>query len=417
LRQKIGSRTTPLTAVVVLAFIATWIVLMSVKLSSDATDVPRYYDYGRAIRHGLIPYRDIQVEYPPVALPTFALPALVASGYRGYRIVFEALMAACGAGVIVAVSLTLARVRQLVTAPIVFVGAGTIALGPIVLGHYDLWPALLVSAALAALVWDRTLTAAILIGVAIAAKIYAVVLVPLAIVWIWRRFGRRRAAICLTAIVSAVLACFLPFVVASPGGVWWSLSDQANRPLQIESSAAAAILAAHQLISLQIGIDFSHRSVNLGGTGPALAGTLSVAAEILALLFVWISFARNRQDRRTLLRSATAAVLVFVLLGKVFSPQFLIWLIPLVAVVGGTLALGSSCALGAAILLTRAYFPGRWRNLIKLEALPTWLLVARDAVLLGILAAIVVPMVAAALKRRKPAAPLRDPLPGRPLGD
>jgi hypothetical protein len=386
---------------------------MSIKLATNATDVPRYYQYGRAVRDGLVPYRDFRVEYPPVALAVFVLPSLVASAYRGYRVAFEALMAACGAGVIVSVRLTLSRLRQAVVLPIVFVAAATLALGPVTLGHYDLWPTLLVSAALAALLCERTSTAAVLIGFAIAAKIYAVVLVPVAIVWIWRRFGRRRGAICLAAVVATVLVCFLPFVIVSPGGVWWSLTDQAGRPLQIESSAAAALLAAHQVFSLPIGVDFSHTSVNLGGRSASAAAAITTAAEILLLLFVWYAFARRALSRRALVRSSTAAVLVFVLLGKVFSPQFLIWLIPLVPLVGGGLALGGACALGVAIVLTRAYFPGRWSDLIRFEALPSLLLVLRDAVLLAFLVAIV----AAMLRRRTVTEPLRDPLPGRPLGD
>jgi hypothetical protein len=37
-------------------------------------DTPTYEGYGFAIRHGLVPYRDIPVEYPPGALPVFVAP-------------------------------------------------------------------------------------------------------------------------------------------------------------------------------------------------------------------------------------------------------------------------------------------------------------------------------------------------------
>src|SRR5206468_855150 len=146
-------------------------------------------------------------------------------------------------------------------------------------------------------------------------------------------------------------------------------------PLQLESSAAALLLAAHQLTSLPIGVAFSHSSVNLGGRSAAVAAAVSVVAEIALLVFVWFTFARGALKPRSLIRSSTAAVLAFVLLGKVFSPQFLLWLIPLVPLLGGVLAIGGSFALGAAILLTRAHFPGHWSDLIRFEALPPWLLV------------------------------------------
>jgi hypothetical protein len=374
----------------VVAFAIGWIALMSIKTAGNATDVPRYRAYGEAIRHGHVPYRDFRVEYPPGSLLAFVLPALAATGYRGYRIAFEVLMGLCGIGLIVVTALVLVRLRARIAPSLAFVAAAIPALGPITLGHFDLLPALFVSATLAALVWERPRTAAVLLGLAIATKIYALVLVPVAAVWIWRRLGRRQTEVWLGTTAATVLACFLPFVILSPGGVLWSLSDQAGRPLQLESSAAAGLLAAHQLFSLPLGVEFSHTSANLGGQNAAVAGAATVAAEILVLLSVWIAFARGRGDLRGLARSSTTAVFAFVLLGKVFSPQFLLWLIPLVPLVGGMLALGGSAGLGLSILLTRAYFPGRWSDLIGFEALPTWLLVARDGVLLAVLAALLV---------------------------
>jgi hypothetical protein len=374
----------------VLGLAVGWIVLMSIRTAGNATDVPRYQTYGEAVRHGRVPYRNFRLEYPPGSLFAFVVPALVATGSRGYRIAFEALMGLCGAGVILATALALARLRGRTAPSLAFVAVAILALGPIALGHYDLLPALLVSAAVAALLWERLTTAAVVIGLAIAAKLYALVLVPLAVIWLWRRFGRRRAAIWLGWVAAIVLACFLPFLILSPGGVLRSLSDQAGRPLQIESSAAAALLAAHQLVSLQIGVEFSHNSVNLGGRSAAIASATTVAAEILLLAFVWLRFARGGVDSRSLVRSSTVTVFVFVLLGKVFSPQFLLWLIPLVPLVGGMLAVGGSALLGVAVLLTRAYFPGRWSGLIRFEALPTWLLVTRDGLLLLLVAALLV---------------------------
>jgi uncharacterized membrane protein len=362
---------------------------MALKLTTDATDVPRYHQYATEIRHGDVPYRDFSFEYPPAALVPIAAPALLASGARSYRIAFELLMALCGCGTVVAGALVLVRLQARVLPATAAVAAGTIALGPIVLGHFDLWPVFLLSAALAALLWDRTSLAAVLLGVAIAAKIYPFVAVPLALVWIWRHSGARRAWTWLGIVAAAAFACFVPFLAVSPGGVWDSLTGQASRPLQLESTAAAALLAAHQLVSLQLGILFSHSSANLGGRSASVAATMTVIAEVAVLLFVWLDFARRPLDPQRLVRSVTAAVLAFVLLGKVFSPQYLLWLIPLVPLLEGLFAVGATVALAAAILLTRLYFPGRWHDLILFDALPSWLLVARDATLIGLLAALI----------------------------
>ena len=67
---------------------------------SQIVDTPIYQRYGDAIANGQVPYRDFQLEYPPAALPVFALPSLLRSDdgdLNGYRDGFEAEMLVCGA--------------------------------------------------------------------------------------------------------------------------------------------------------------------------------------------------------------------------------------------------------------------------------------------------------------------------------
>jgi hypothetical protein len=401
-----------------LAFLVLWGVLMTLRLTTNASDVPRYFMYGELMRNGHVPYRDFTLEYPPASTVVFGLPALLATGARGYRIAFEALMGLCGCGVLLASGVILQRQRARVVAPLAFTGAAVLGLGAISLGHYDLWPALLVSLAIAALLRERLVAAAVLLGLAIAAKIYAVVLLPLFVARLWRRSGRRGAWISAAVCASTVFAFYLPFFVLSPGGVLSSLREQADRPLQVESSAAAALLGAHQLLSVPIGITFSHWTVNLGGRSSQAAAVATILAEIAVLVHVWWRFSRRRQSDEAFLRAVAAVTLTFVVLGKVFSPQYLLWLIPLVPLVGGSLALFGSVSLGVSIVLTRAYFPRYWSDLIGLKALPTWLLVSRDAVLLGLLAALIRSAAASqGVSVSRPSRPsLRNPLPRRPLG-
>src|SRR5262249_15287002 len=157
--------------------------------------------------------------------------------------------------------------------------------------------------------------------------VYPVVLLPIGVAWVWRRNGPRAAAVWTGIAVAAAAACFLPFFVLAPHGLVSSVTGPANRPLQLESSAAARPLALHQLVSLPLGVGFAHSSANLGGRSASAATALTVVAEAVALLAVWTLFARGRADGLRLVRASAAAVLAFVALGKVFSPQFLLWLI------------------------------------------------------------------------------------------
>jgi hypothetical protein len=81
----------------------------------------------------------------------------------------------------------------------------------------------------------------------------------------------------------------------------------------------------------------------------------------------------------------------FVALSKVLSPQFLIWLIPLVPLVRGRRGLAASGLLGLALLLTQLWFPIRYWDLVAFEAVPSWLVLARDLVLLVLLAVLLLP--------------------------
>ncbi|MDP8910803.1 MAG: hypothetical protein M3M94_01905, partial [Actinomycetota bacterium] len=92
-------------------------------------------------------------------------------------------------------------------------------------------------------------------------------------------------------------------------------------------------------------------------------------------------------------QACAAAVCVFVALGKVLSPQFLIWLIALVPLVRGRRGLNSSVLLAAALVLTQLWFPSRYWELARgFEALPSFLVLARDLVLVALAATLALPL-------------------------
>ena len=65
--------------VAIAVFVAAWAGLhVGFYRHSHIADTPIYQRYGDAIANGQVPYRDFQLEYPPAALPVFALPSLLA---------------------------------------------------------------------------------------------------------------------------------------------------------------------------------------------------------------------------------------------------------------------------------------------------------------------------------------------------
>jgi hypothetical protein len=137
-----------------------------------------------------------------------------------------------------------------------------------------------------------------------------------------------------------------------------------------------------------------HGSQNLVGTGPDVLAALQTVLQALVLVGIWIWFARGPAEKERLVRAAVAAVCTFIALGKVFSPQFLIWLIPLVPLVRGRRGLAASGLFAAALVLTQAWFPFRyWDLALGFAATPSWLVLVRDLVMVGLLVVLVSPAV------------------------
>ena len=357
-------------------------------------DTVEYHRYGNAMLDGQVPYRDFGVEYPPGALPVFAAPAIGHDGFSLYNREFQILMALCGIGVLFAMTLalrSLAASAERMAAALAFAALAPLVLGSVILYRYDLWPAALAVGGLAAVLAGRERLGFASLGLGIAAKVFPAVLIPPALAYVWRTRGRREALLCLGAAAAVVAAVILPFLALAPHGVWDSVVRQATRPLQIESLASAVLLAAHQVGGLAITMESSRGSQNLSGSLPDALGTASSALLVVTLLGIWAAAARGPATPERLVRFSAASVVAFVSLGKVLSPQFLIWLIPLVPLVRGRRGLAASGLLGLALLLTQLWFPIRYWDLVAFEAVPSWIVLARDLALLALLAVLVFP--------------------------
>jgi hypothetical protein len=385
-------RFTELAAVAAAAlFLLSWAALHTAWYDDDEiVDIPVYASYGNAIEDGAVPYRDIRLEYPPGALPAFIVPALLSQDEQGYRDVFEWLMALFGVATVLLAAVTLRGLRaskERTVGALALIAAFPLLLGSVVLTRFDLYAAAFVAAALAALVHRRDRLGFALLGAAVAVKLYPAVLVPLALAYVWQRRGRREALVCVGFCAAVVALAFLPFLVVAPDGVAHSLGRQLSRPLQIESLGSAFYLAAHHVVGLDVEMRSGHGSQNLYATGTAATAGMLSFAQICVLVWIWL---RRPATAEGLVRWSAAALVAFVALGKVLSPQFLIWLVPVVPLVAGLRGLRASVLLAVALLLTQLWFPSRYWDLAReLDPLPSTLVLLRDLVLVALLVVLV----------------------------
>jgi uncharacterized membrane protein len=302
-------------------------------------------------------------------------------------------MAGCGIAMTLLVALALAGLRvdaRRVLAALALVALSPLLLGPVLLSRFDLLPAMLTAGALAALLWGRGRLGVALLAVAGATKLYPLVALPVVLLWVARTKGRREAAACGAVAAVTLAAFFGPFVAVSPDGMAHSLAVQASRPLQVESLGAAFLVAVHHLGGLHLTLHEDHGSKNILGAAAAAIGGAATLLQLAALILVGVLFARGSADRDRLVLAFAASVTAFVAFGKVLSPQYLIWLIPLVPLVPGPTRWKAGLLLAAALVLTQLWFPGRYGQYADhLRLTESLLVLARDLVLVAVFAVLV----------------------------
>jgi hypothetical protein len=368
----------------------------------DRGDLAEYFHYAQSTFHGEVPYRDFILEYPPGFLPVMLAPGTSSRAYFDrFRIVALALASVS----IVLLAVALFRVGA---AP-AELAAGTLVLATLprmlspglVVERFDVWPAMLVLVAVVALLYGRRNFAAAALGLAAAAKVYPLALLPLAIL---SRRGSAHIRRELAVFASSALALVLPFMLLAPRGlghVGWLL---VRRPLHVESLGGSVLLAAHRLDMYKPTITLSFaQSWDLAGPAAKIVAVASSLVEAAALVAVWSFFARGPRGEREFLLAVAATVVGFVAFGKVLSPQYLVWVAAAVP-----LALGRARAfvlLGTivAALLTRHVYVWAYDDLLE-AGRTSWVMLARNILLVAIYCSLLLELAARGSRRRNRAA-------------
>jgi hypothetical protein len=345
-------------------------------------DVTLYESYAQKMLDGQIPYHEFFFEYPPLSIVALVIPKVTGLDYAlSLRIEMWGLLAVT----LVAVLHTLRTIGADTTRVIgaaVLIGCSPALLGPIAFERFDAWPAALLSISLALLAAERWTSGSVGLALAICTKLYPVVVAPIALARVFAAAGRHattRAAIA-GAIAGAIVT--LPFAVVGFGGLGFSYYVQFKRPLQLESTGAALLLALDRLGVYDTTIQSGLSKDLAGGTaaGVALASLVTqLAAIALAVWWFW----RGPRTSASMLTAAAAAVAAFVAFGKVLSPQYVIWFVPLVPLVARRVWAPAMALTVAAVGLTGLYFPLHYSG-IRLVTDWIWVLVARDIALVAL---------------------------------
>lgn len=356
-------------------------VALLAALNGPAFQVEIFRDYADRIFGGAVPYADFLYEYPPLSLFILLLPRLFTSDPVGYAVLF-------GAEMLVFDIIILFLLSRIGARPLLLYGVGILLFWRLPYIRHDLVPVAAATAGAVLLLRGRTLWAAVLWGVGGALKLYPMVAAPALAFGASLRQTLWRWPVTGTVFAAGILWGILAF---GPEALRF-LNYHSDRPAMIESLPSNVLL-------LLPGAEVVHSFGSFNTVGPLgepLAGffeTFQIAATLLALAVVWYQ-GRGSDPRATAVRGAAAATFAFAVFGKVLSPHFLFWPLPLVALAAATGGLRFPRATWtlyfAAILLTTAINEQYWTIAENLPYFTT-MLTARNLLLLPLFVLILLP--------------------------
>ncbi len=384
---------------------------------------PQFYQYAGDFAVGKLPFRDVPVEYPPLAFVLILLPALPLLPFAGvaprpvpealplthllqpdpirygaYGVSFGLFMLALDA---LTLWLVLRFARRFVPGDATGYWSGLLYVALVfgdgaVLQKFDLVPGALCVAAIALLLARRDGWAWAVLALAVLTKGYPILLAPLFVLWRvpagrpdWRAL--RRAALGGGIAAALVLAPVIALSGVAP--LVHSVAYHADRGVEIESVWASIMLAVGWLPGQGITTTFNpgdlSRDVHAPLQGLALAAW-PLALAILALAVYGMQWRRDRQATgqpqraAELVRASLLLALIFALCFPALGVHYLLGIIPLAVVT--RLARPAHdrwlAALIAVLVLSQIVIT-IWHSLVALDPLPALLMIARNAALVA----------------------------------
>jgi len=344
------------------------------------------------------PYSDVPLEYPALALPFILGPRLVVSNLHDFGIVFRGLMGLCLA-VAIAAALDAARAAGAGARDLrarAWLASGLLlAQGAMAVQRLDAVTALWIALAVRSAVRRQPLAFGGWMGLATATKIVPAMMIPALLAadapsWESAR-ARTRLALGFGATLVAGLLPMFFFSMHALAGV---VAYHASRGLQYESMLGFLLATVRLVTGHRAPATLSFGSHNLGGTAAgvlaSISGPLTIASTLGLAWLLWR--ARPAAERPAgpdgeatgrVACAALASLVVLWLTGKVFSPQYMTWGLPVVLAIPSALGLRLAWLLLAAMAVTQLYVCGHNELVMEGRALGLLNLGVRQAILVA----------------------------------
>lgn len=326
-KPPLGARRWNTVTSLVIAFAASQVLLLASALGAipraagraTMNDVNLYGLWSRLLVDGTFPAHDSMWQYPPLAGVVFAASGWL-PGPPGYG--FLLLSTTCSVAIFALLlwaGRSLPDSRRLL--PAWYWTVGALLLGPVLLTRFDVFPT--IAAMIAVIAAARPLAAGASLAVGALLKVWPGLLI---LAWPRRDLGRMLAGF------AAAGAGITAALWAWSGPESWSfLQGQSGRGLQAESLGGTAYLLAHAL-GFQVYTPYRFGSTEIDAPFAGLVAAAVTAVGVVLIGVIAWKRLRGKLDAVPVADAALALTCVFVATNRVFSPQFVIWLVGLGAV-------------------------------------------------------------------------------------
>jgi hypothetical protein len=359
--------------------------------NTEITDIRYRHTQGEHILDGQLPYRGLAFEYPPLAAPILVLPALPGWKVRTYEDSLGVLMFLSALLLVWQCGRLASRTGGSPGPAMLAAGAMPFLLGAIVRMQFDLVPVVLLMGGLLLLARDRAGWGFAWLGAGTMTKAFPALALPPAVGWLigaGRRDDAARAVLAFAVVISAAVTVA---VALSAGGFANAARYQLLRPVQVESAQATVLFAVARATGTELPTRPARGSISLVSELAAPLG-FAFLAVLLAVVasFTWLAVRAGRLlgsdppgSRAALALAALGSVLAFAALGRVISPQYLVWTIPLLALAVAWREWWLAAALTLANVLTLVEFPALYGGLVEGEAVPVIITAWRNVALIA----------------------------------
>lgn len=334
-----------------------------------------------------IPYLNLEFEYPPTLILPILLPRIFSDSHTQYVKIFalqQCLLYFLCLYLVYKILKSKLLKTSLAFEKILFYSLlSLLFLGQLFVTRLDLVVSLITLLAFYYLIQKKLFTANFWICIGAITKGFPIFFLPIIFIQLFKL--KKYTSLAGHFVLSFLLIAGVNFALAyfTEGKYWETFQYHAERGFQIESTYALIPYLSHLFFDTVIWTYNSHGCTNI--TMPFFLNSLKGYTNIISILLIAAVYLRfllkKNLSPENILRLFLALILAFILTFKALSPQFLIWLIPLIFISWVDKIRIIKIFL-ATLLLTQVIFPNIFHELMTGNWIAIILLSLRNFILI-----------------------------------